>query len=298
MGEGPRKVGGMSLSFVTFARAHGVVIEPARLFAGDRIRRCPTVDHPKKENGAYFWDGQRGWVFNWEAEASVQWWHDANARPWTEAEKQEWKRKRESAKTAQQQQYARSAKQAEALIAQASPDHHSYLEIKGFKDAKGLVLPDGVLIVPMRNVVTNKLQGVQTIRWITEQVRHEKKMLFGMQARNAVLRLGPKTANETILCEGYATGLSLEVAARQMRLNAAVLVCFSDRNLVNVATQVRGKKYAYADNDESGAGERAAIDAGVAYCMSDTPGYDANDNHKRNGLMTVCKKLMEVRRRA
>ena len=43
-----------------FARAHGVVIEPAKLYAGERIRRCPTVNHPKKENGAYFWDGQRG----------------------------------------------------------------------------------------------------------------------------------------------------------------------------------------------------------------------------------------------
>ena len=286
----------MSLSFVSFARAHGVVIEPAKLYAGERIRRCPTVNHPKKENGAYFWDGQRGWIFNWEAEAAVQWWNDPNAQPWTDAEKQEWKRRRESAKTAQQRQYASSAARAQELIEQAEVGHHNYLEYKGLKESKGLVSQDGSLLVPMRNVITNKVQGVQTIRWITEQTRYEKKMLFGMQARNAVLRLGPKTAQETILCEGYATGLSIEAAARQMRLSASVLVCFSDRNLVAVSDQLRGKKYAYADNDASGAGERAAVDAGIAYCMSDTLGHDANDDHKRCGLMTVCKKLMSVRR--
>ena len=148
----------------------------------------------------------------------------------------------------------------------------------------------------MRNVRTSGLQGIQTIRWKPEERRYEKKMLFGMQASNAVLRLGPKTAREAILCEGYATGLSIELAARQMRLNAAVLVCFSDRNLVQVASQIPGKKYAYADNDVSGAGERAAVDAGIPYCMSETLGHDANDDHKRHGLMAVCKKLMAVRR--
>ena len=285
----------MSLSFVSFARAHGVVIEPAKLFAGERIRRCPTIEHPRKENGAYFWDGHRGWVFNWEDGAKVQWWNDPSARPWTEAEKAEWKRKRDAANTAQQKQYEQAAKQAETLIAKAAQDHHNYLEYKGLKEVKGLVLPDGALAVPMRNVITNKLQGCQTIRWDAEQRTYIKKMQFGMQARNAVFRLGPKSAQETILCEGYATGLSIEMAARRMRLNASVLVCFSDRNLVNVSSQIKGRKYAYADNDKSGAGERAAQDAEIAYCMSDTLGNDANDDHRKSGLMVVCKKLMEVR---
>lgn len=288
----------MSASFVDFARSHGVVINPARLIPGERIRRCPTIEHPKKDNGAYFWDGQRGWVFAWDGLAAVQWWNDPNARPWTEAEKAEWRRRRDAARTAQQRQYAQAAQRAEAMIGQATPGHHNYLEYKGLRDAQGLVLPDGALLIPMRNVITNKVQGLQTIRWLSEQTRYEKKMLFGMQASNAVLRLGPRSSQETIFCEGYATGLSIEIAARQMRLNAAVLVCFSDRNLVQVADQVQGKKYAYADNDASGAGERAAVDAGIPYCMSDTLGHDANDDHRRIGLMAVCKKLMEVRRRA
>lgn len=288
----------MSMSFVDFGRAHGLNINPAKLHPSERIKRCPTVEHPKKDNGAYFWDGERGWVFAWDGEASVQWWNDPHAKPWTEAEKEAWKAKREAAKSAQQKQYQQAAHRAQEIIDGCAPDHHSYLEYKGLRECKGLVAADGALIVPMRNVITGKLQGLQSIRWKPEETRYEKKMLFGMQARNAVLRIGPKNARETILCEGYATGLSIELAARQMRLNAAVLVCFSDRNLVNVADQIKGKKYAYADNDVSGAGECAAVDAGIAYCMSDTLGNDANDDHKRHGLMSVCKKLMGARRQA
>ena len=45
------------MSFIDFARAHGVEINPDRLFASERIRRCGTVDKPRSTNGAYFWDG-------------------------------------------------------------------------------------------------------------------------------------------------------------------------------------------------------------------------------------------------
>lgn len=284
-------------SFIDFARAHGVAIDASHLFASERIRRCPTVEHPRSKNGAYFWDGERGWCFAWDGDAQVQWWNDPNSKPWSEAEKQAWKAKREASASAQQQQYARTAQTAHATVRGCKTDYHDYLHFKGLPDCKGLVDDSGALIVPMRNVVTNALQGVQFVTWDCEARRWEKKMQYGMQARNAVFRMGPKTARETILCEGYATGLSIDIAARQMRLSASVVVCFSDRNMVNVAGQIKGKKYVYADNDKSGAGERAAVDAGVAYCMSETLGNDANDDHKRHGLMYVCKKLMEVRMR-
>jgi putative DNA primase/helicase len=87
------------------------------------------------------------------------------------------------------------------------------------------------------------------------------------------------------------------MAARQMRLNAVVLVCFSDSNMVHVASLLKGgRRYVFADNDKSGAGERAAKDTGLPYCMSPTLGDDANDLHKREGLLAVCALLMQVRR--
>ena len=61
------------MTFIDFARSHGVEIDPSRLYPSDRIKRCGTVDKPKSTNGAYFYDGQRGWVFNWAGEAKVNW---------------------------------------------------------------------------------------------------------------------------------------------------------------------------------------------------------------------------------
>ena len=83
--------------FVTFAHSHGVLIDHAKLFASQRIRRCPTTENPRTLNGAYFWDGERGWVWAWDGEARVQWWNDPNARPWTDAEKEQFRRQRDAA---------------------------------------------------------------------------------------------------------------------------------------------------------------------------------------------------------
>ncbi len=81
-----------------------------------------------------------------------------------------------------------------------------------------------------------------------------------------------------------------------MRLNAAVLVCFSDSNMVLVAAQItKGRRYVFADHDKSGAGERAAQATGLPYCMSPVLGEDANDMHVRAGLLAVCGLLMRVR---
>lgn len=285
------------MSFVDFARAHGVAIDPGKLFASERIRRCPTTDHPRSTNGAYFWDGRRGWVFNWSGEARVQWYEDPSAKAWTEAEKDAWRRKRIAANSAHEADQRAAALRAAELLRSTVPGPHDYLIRKRLPKVDGLVLPDGALLVPMRNLFTNELQGAQVIRWSPAAMQWEKKMLPGMKAKGAVLRIGPKTAIETILCEGWATGLSIELAARQMRLNAAVLVCFSDSNMVHVASLLnKGKRLVFADNDKSGAGERAARETGLPYCMSETEGYDANDEHARGGLMPVCELLMKARK--
>lgn len=285
------------MRFIDFARAHGVEIDASKLVASERIRRCPTTEHPKKDNGAYFWDGQRGWVFAWDGEARVQWWNDPNAKAWTDEEKRAWAVRRQTANAEQSRKHESAALHAQMLMRSTVPGPHDYLIRKGLPKLDGLVLPDGALLVPMRNLFTSELQGAQLIRWIAEELKWEKKMVPGMRAKGAVLRLGPKSAPETILCEGYATGLSIELAAKQMRLNASVLVCFSDSNMVHVAEQMKkGKRYVFADHDKSGAGERAAIATGLSYCMSPNEGEDANDVHKRGGLMPVCSLLMQARR--
>lgn len=284
-------------TFIDFARAHGVEIDPGRLVASERIRRCGTIDKPRSTNGAWFWDGIRGWVFNWATEAKVQWFNDPQSRPWTDAEKAAWAAKRRASDQDQINRQRAAAMQAAELIRTSAPGEHNYLVMKGFPKSQGMVLPDGALLIPMRNLQTNELQGAQLIRWVDEDRVHEKKMLPGMKAKGAVFRMGNKGAQETFLVEGFSTGLSIEAALRSIGSGAAVLVCFSAGNLEHVAPLVKGRAFVFADNDKSGTGEDAAKATGLPYCMADDVGMDANDLHKRDGLMAVAKKIMDVRRK-
>lgn len=282
------------MTFIDFARAHGVDIDPARFYPSDKIRRCGTVDKPRSLNGSYLWDGERGWVFNWADEARTIWYQDPNAKPWTPEEKRSWMEKRKAANADKDDVYERAAQRAELVLKSAKMEKHGYLELKGFPDMEALVLEDHLLI-PMRNVATNALQGYQAIHWDGIERKWIKKMLTGMRARNAVLYMGDREASEAWLVEGYATGLSLHAALRSVGLKASVVVCFSAGNMVAVADQIKGRKFIYADNDESKTGEKSAIETGLPWTMSDTVGHDANDDHKKSGLFAVVAKIMKLR---
>jgi phage/plasmid primase-like uncharacterized protein len=282
------------LNFPTFASLHGLII--GDVYASDKIKRCPTEMHPRSDNGAYFFDGRRGWVFAWDGEGKTIWWNDETATPWTEAEKREWAAKKRAEEQEREKGYRRAALNAEHIIKRCKPLTHNYLRSKQLPDVLGLVNEEGELFVPMRNLETNALQGGQVIKWLMEEREWQKKMLPGMRAKGAVLRLGSRHSGETWLCEGYATGLSIEAALRRLSLNASVLICFSDRNMVHVAPMVKGRKFVFADHDKSGAGQRAANDTALPFCMSPVEGEDANDLHARAGILTVCGLMMETRR--
>ena len=280
--------------FLSFASAHGLQID--KLYPADRVQRCATLDKPRGKNGAFFWDGLRGWVSDWAQGGDINWFDGGEKKAFTDEQRKAWAARRQATETKQQEGWRKAAITAQNILRECETKEHNYLHYKGLGECLGLVDADGALIVPMRNAQNNDLQGAQRIVWSAEERKYDKKMLPGMRAKGAVLRLGPQRAQETVFCEGFATGLSLELATRQMRLSAAVMVCFSDQNMVHVAGSIKGRGYCFADNDKSGAGERAAKAAGLPYCMADAEGFDANDLHKKSGLMAVCKKLMEVRR--
>ena len=279
------------MDFRSFTRVHGVEIGDLR--AGDKICRCPTTEHPGSKNGAYFFDGYRGWVQNWETGEPPQWWNDPNAKPWNDSEKREWALRRRVAEAEKQKSHATAAKGAGVLIAAATKDTHPYLKAKGLVDVPALIGQAGELLIPMRDFRDNTLLGVQTIRLVDNE--WEKKMLIGMRAKGAVFRIGPQKAAETFFCEGYATGLSIDLALRLLRLNACVMVCFSASNLIHVANSMTGRRFVFADNDVSLTGEKAAQATGLPWCMSDVQGDDANDLHARSGVMALAKVLMGVR---
>ena len=282
------------MSFIDFARAHGVEIDYSTLYASERIRRTGTTEKPRSKNGAFFWDGRRGWVMDWSGDAKVKWYDDPNARPWTDQEKREWVEKRKAQQSDQQAKYDQVAAQAEKVLKSAKMNTHAYLQVKGFKDEQGLVLSD-TLLIPMRNVITNRLQGFQQISWDIEERKYEKKMLVGMRAKNAVFCFGSRTAGEAWLVEGFATGLSVHQALRSCGMQASVVVCFSASNLVQVADQIKGKRYVFADNDASGAGQKAAQATELPWVMADEENWDANDLHVKKGLFSVVAKLMSAK---
>lgn len=285
--------------FIAFASLHGLDIDPAKLHRSHRIQRCPTVDHPRSNNGAYFYDGHRGFVWNWEGEAQAQWWNDEGARPWTEADKAEWQAKQRAVRERTRATQAEAAGRAERELLACKQEEHNYLHRKGFKQARGFVDADGALLVPMRNCVTGKLQGAQRISWVVDPATGHgqwvKKMTAGMRAAHAVFPIGPKSSREALLCEGYATGLSIFAALAMARLNARVVVCFSAHNLVQVAQQIGGRKYVMADNDASQTGERVAQQTGLPYAMPEVVGEDWNDVHARAGLFPLVRAIQRLR---
>lgn len=281
------------MSFVAFALSHGLIV--GDVFPSERIRRCATELHPRSKNGAYFFNGDRGWVFSWGREAKPIWWNDKNAQPWTDAEKKEWAAKKRQEEQRREDGYRKAAATAAKMLNASKPAEHNYLRSKSLPDVMGLVSEDMELLVPMRNVINNELIGCQVIKWLMDEREWQKKMVYGMRAKGAVFRIGSRTAPETWIVEGYSTGLTLERVLRRLNLNAAVLICFSAGNIGHVAPLIKNRKFIFADNDKSGTGEAAAKAAGVPYCMSPVVGEDCNDMYARAGLLAVCKLVMEAR---
>lgn len=285
------------MNFLQFAELHGVVVR--RLFASEKIQRCATVEHPQKRNGAYWFNGRSGWVWNWEhGQESVAWWDDPNAKPPTAAELAAARAERRKAQIALERRQERAARISADMIASCQHKEHGYLERKGggkahqIKKVKGLVNSKDELIVPVRNYVGGAITGMQRIYF--DDGKWVKEFEPGTRADMGVFVLG-RGAIE-IGCEGYATGLSLRAAADNAGLDVAVVVCFSAGNLARVAA-VGKMKCVFADNDvqteyqkQHGieqTGHKIAKQIGLPWASSPVEGEDANDLHVRAGILAL-----------
>ncbi len=280
--------------FLRFAASHGLDIRVLK--TGDRVHRCPTVDKPRSDNGAYMYDGRgRGWVQDWANGQPPQWFNDENAKPWSEEEKKALARRRAESRRERAERARHAARTARSLLESCELLPHGYLATKGFPEFKTLVTPDHELIVPMRSVEDNALIGAQRI--FLHENEWTKKFLWGTPPMGAVLRLGPPNATESALVEGYATGLTADAAAKRLCARVAVYVCFTASNVVHVAERLTGKRYVLVDHDTTRgtAGQRCADATELPWVMSDVPGEDINDLHQREGLMAVARLLMVAR---
>jgi putative DNA primase/helicase len=274
--------------FVNFARSHGIDIQD--LYASEKIIRCPTFEHPRSKNASYLFDGKGGWVINWERSDETIFF--GSNKEFTQEEKRKWAEKKRLFEAERQERARKAILTAKETIERCKQSEHSYLKNKGLAGVLGLVDKD-VLIVPMYSF-DKKLTGMQSIYFDDEERSWKKKFLYGSVTQGSVFLIGSASAQISVLCEGYATGITIKKAIERIGINANVVVCFSSHNLVTVAKSMKNKAFVFADNDKSGAGEASAKSTGLKYCMSDEIGQDANDMFAKSGLTAVCRKIMGV----
>jgi putative DNA primase/helicase len=268
------------MDFIEFARSHGIIIHnlpPLGVW-----KRFPTEDHPRSRNGAVKYMGDVGFVQNHAISTVVSIWKpDSRNAPIDRASALISIRKAEDEQKKKQHQ---AMQRAVGMLNGSGLSTHPYLEAKGFPDEQGNVLwQDGkpVLLIPMR--VGGNLVGLQQI-----DEDGGKKFLYGQRTSNAVFTFDNKGMN--VLCEGYATALSVRLAFKQMKQRYTLHVCFSAGNMGKVAAGLE-PGLLIADNDASGTGQRVADESGWKYWLSDRVGEDANDTHRRIGLFGLSQSL-------
>lgn len=178
-----------------------------------------------------------------------------------------------------------AAMRASMIINKCVLGEHPYTIKKGFPKEKNLIWCHDKtehLVIPMYDD-RRKLVGLQTI-----DAEGQKKFLYGQKTNGANFTIGAGQMN--VLCEGYATGLSIREAMRALKHQWKIYVCFSANNLVTISKRL-GSGFVVADNDKSGTGERVAQATGWRYWISEKVGEDFNDTHRRAGLFEAAKSL-------
>ena len=258
------------MNFQHFAEGHGLIINSLVM---DKWVRVPTSDHPHKRNGAYIYDGKSGAIQNWATHEKPISWH--SKEPYVPDPDRAAKRARAQKELEERQ--SKAAGKAAFILHNSTKDTHPYLERKGFESAKGYVWMGG-LILPMR--IGRTLVGCQII-----QPSGEKKFLFGQKTKGASLVIDNK--GRDILCEGFATALSVRRALRELRARYTIHVCFSAGNMLEVAKGT-SNPLVIADNDPVGL--RTARQIGQ-FWSSAIEGEDFNDMELRLGTKAASQSL-------
>lgn len=263
------------MNFQSFAEAHGLIIKSLVMH---RWVRCSTVDHPSKKNGAYIFTGDSGAIQNWAAhEKAIAWRPDEEVVVDTAKIEADKKRAREEAKAKR----IAAEKKAGYIMHNVKKDHHPYLVAKGFPEEKGWVY-EGSLVIPMRTEYG--LCGCQMI-----SAGGQKRFLSGQRTKGAAAVFDNK--GRTILCEGYATALSIRRALKAVRTRYKIVVCFSAGNLKQIAS-CHPDCFIVADHDESGTGQRVAKETGRPYWLAPCVGYDFNDFELEVGAKSAGEHLV------
>lgn len=248
---------------------------------------------------------------------------EVNWKPLGEAE-----RARMQAERAAALQRADALKQAESELAALSAadlwhhahrtGHSPYIERKKVQPEACRYLPDGTLVLPLLRYDVPRAEALRAVQRILPNGR--KLFTKGFVKPGCALRLGdpPEEDHLLLVCEGYATGLSLRMATGH---TVTTFVALDAGNLGHVVPLLR-ELYPQphilvcADDDwkttdrttgqpnNPGRTAAKAIARKVPRCdllwpvfnpaTRDTKDTDFNDLHLREGLPTVARQLRAV----
>ena len=209
------------MTFIEFARAHGLVID--HLPPEGVWRRYKTTDKPQHKNGAAVYNGDYGHVQNHGTMQETALWQadgDAKVAPIDPAVAE---RRRDELR----RQRIAGLRRARDLWVAGRPLNrlHPYIERKGLAALGCAVLRqhDGQLLVPMWR--GDALMNVQRI-----EPDGAKRFVYGAPAKGSYLVLDRPRAALTALVEGLATGLAVFQSVQQAR----DIVAFNTGNLIPV----------------------------------------------------------------
>lgn len=262
------------MTFQQFAEAHGLIL--TGIITG-RWVRVPTREHPKKRNGAYKLMGNIGWVQNWATQTEPSTWKGGAGEIKVD------RALIQKADTQVRMERENAARKAERILSECELLTHPYFADKGFPELMVNVWKD-FAVIPMR--IGKQIVGCQMI-----SPDGSKKFLTGQASGGAEFVFGGRGID--VLCEGYATALSVREALKKAKPDARLHVTFSAGNMKRIAERL-GQGLVIADNDASRTGERVAQEIGWPYWISDTVGEDANDAHQRIGTFALSQQIRRV----
>ena len=203
----------------------------------------------------------------------------------TRADFSEWKRKAEEAQQVAQEakrvEQQAAAERARSILAHARPvASTAYTERKGLPSGAYLTNSTGATLVPIQD------ENAQTVNIQRIAPDGAKRFLPGGRVSGCFHVLNGKAP--AILCEGYATGVTIQAATGR-----EVIIAFSANNLPKVARVLAGRvALVAADHDTNGTGEKYAKETGLPYVMPPTVG-DWNDYAAQNGMEAVTDAFKE-----
>jgi putative DNA primase/helicase len=216
-----------------------------------------------------------------------------------------------AAKAQRAAESARAAMTAAELWHEGSKTGRSaYLERKGVQAEACRFLHDGSILVPLLRYDLPRDQALRAVQRIWPD--GTKRFTAGFEKPRCALRLGLVTVGDPVLvCEGYATGLTLRMAVGQ---RMPVFVALDAGNLLPVVEMLRELHpqcpiLICADDDwrtkgNPGRTKAWAAARAVARCIVTYPVFrwgaraqkdtDFNDLHAREGLEMVLRQLRMV----